>query len=565
MRRQSPTGTVIEEKEAQMTEQKSNTALSNQAGKPHTSAPLLDIKDLSIKLNSNGKLLVDNFNLALYSGQTTALVGESGSGKSLLAHSLLQLLPESMACEGQIFFNGQDLNKASPSFIQSLRGKKVAMIFQEPMTALNPLHTIEKQVSECILQQDKSIKKTPLRQRVIELLKQVQIVQAEQKLKVYPHQLSGGQRQRVMIAMAIANQPDILIADEPTTALDVSVQREILQLLKQLQLKHQLSILLISHDIHMVKAYSDHLCVMQHGRLVEQGLSETLFKSAQHPYTQSLINEPKLPLLQTFSESDQTILSLTQVNAWYELPRTSPFKANRYHALRDINLKLSTGETLGIIGESGSGKTTLAHVLLKLMPSQGEYQLNGHAVQSLNEKAFRPLRSSLQVVFQDPFSSLSPRMTVFDIVREGLQLHSDKSVKPITLDQQKTKVCKALEDTGLDADILYRYPHEFSGGQRQRIAIARALVLEPQCIILDEPTSALDRNVQQQVLSLLLDLQAKLGLSYIFITHDLRIIQQLSHNVAIMQQGSIVEYGPTAAVFKRAEHAYTRTLIDAIS
>ena len=514
---------------------------------------LLSLKDVSI--NIGDKTLVDKLSIDVFPGKTTALVGESGSGKSITAMSILKLLPNIMQVSGEALFDGVDLYSLNDEDLQQYRRKDIAFIFQEPMTALNPLHTVERQISECITNAAFTNDK---RARVITLLTQVDLPSTDEKLKAYPHQLSGGQRQRVMIAMALAKEPSLLIADEPTTALDVTIQKGILDLLKQLQQTLGLGLLLITHDIHLVKAYSDSVCVLKDGKEVESQLSCELFKHPKDAYTQSLINDrnlstPALP-------STQLILQARQINSYYPRIRTGLAKPADFHVLKNIDLELHQGEILGIIGESGSGKTTLANVLLKLQAATGEYTLNGQQVISMSDKKFRALRPTIQSVFQDPFASLSPRMTVLDIVSEGLKASNAAKLSQSSILE---KVTQTLQDVGLDSSCLHRYPHEFSGGQRQRIAIARTIILKPKCIILDEPTSALDRNVQQQVLELIIHLQQQLGIAFILITHDLQLVKEMTHNVLILKEGEIIERGTTQAVYSAPQHHYTQALLRA--
>lgn len=516
---------------------------------------LLTIKQLSVDFGA--EKLVDTISLSLQAGETLALVGESGSGKSLSAHSILRLLPQHARYQGEIYFQGKNILTMPESQLRALRGKDIAMIFQEPMTALNPLKTVADQIIECLPDRF-NLSKSEKKQKVIELLNKVNIPNAEQRWQAWPHQLSGGQRQRVMIAMAIANQPKLLIADEPTTALDVTVAKEILALLKSLQQESGMAMLLISHDLRMVRQQADFIAVMQQGKIVETGASETLFKQAKHPYTQLLLSP--LNYSKNSFNADKLILSAQNLSVNFPLPRKHLFaKAEEFNAVSNASLQLHQGETLGIVGESGSGKSTLAQALLKLIPFQCQsYQLLEQDVANMNGKQFRPLRQHLQTVFQDPFASLSPRLCIEDIIGEGL-----RSLKKLSKQESQKQVIQAMQDVGLDPDWRHRFPHEFSGGQRQRIAIARALVMQPQCIILDEPTSALDRNVQFQVVELLLELQRKYQLSYIFISHDLQLVQALSHQVLVIHQGKIIEQGSSDAVFNQPQQAYTKQLLEA--
>ena len=518
--------------------------------------PVLSLRDVSIHITN--ACLLDSLNLDLYAGKTTALVGESGSGKSISAMSILKLLPDNMHVTGQALFNGEDIWQLDDTDLQSLRRDDISFIFQEPMTALNPLHTVDRQIGECI-HDSRYTNNAQLSARIIELLDLAQISEPRSKLKSYPHQLSGGQRQRVMIAMALAKEPKLLIADEPTTAIDVTVQKDILDLLKALQAQLGLSMLLITHDIHLVKLYSDYVCVLKSGKTIEQQSTQALFKQPKASYTQSLINETNLS--PPSKPSKNVIIKLESIDSWYPLPRTSFIKKPDFQVLHDINFTLHKGETLGIIGESGSGKTTLANVLLKLQAAEGSYTLLNQDILPMRAKEFNQLRPNIQVVFQDPFASLSPRMTVLDIISEGLLAHNQH--RKLSKQAIKEKVLKILEQVDMDKSCLHQYPHEFSGGQRQRIAIARAIILEPQCIILDEPTSALDRNIQQQVLELIQHLQHSYNIAFVLISHDLQLVKQMAHQVLILKEGRVIEQGETQALFHAPQHAYTQTLLSA--
>ena len=535
----------------------------------------IQIKNLSVCFSQGEKKIeaVKDVSLKLYKGETLAIVGESGSGKSVTAQAILALHPKQKVSypTGEILFDGKDLLSISDAQMRAIRGAKIGMIFQEPMTSLNPLHTIEKQISESILLHNKQLaiasldskekKKTPLavKNKVIELLTLVGIPSPEERLDAYPHQLSGGQKQRVMIAMALANEPDILIADEPTTALDVTVQKQVLELIKSLQKKLGMSVILISHDLNIVKHYADSVAVMHHGKVIESGLTAEIFNSPKEAYTEKLIHSDPKGQAQAIPDNSPIILSSNKVNVWF--PTASNFwgKTTDYlKAVVDISIQLKAGETLGIVGESGSGKTTFGLALLKLLPSTGAIVFEGKEVQALNQAGFRSFRRDMQIVFQDPYGSLSPRMSIFQIIEEGLLIHniSDK------VGREKI-IIDALKEVGLDEDIRNRFPHEFSGGQRQRIAIARALVLKPKLIILDEPTSALDRTVQAQVVDLLRDIQAKHGIAYIFISHDLAVVKALSHHVIVMKQGKIVEQNTCDAIFNAPQQTYTKNLLEA--
>ena len=520
---------------------------------------LLKINNLSISFDGADKA-VDGLSLAIDKGQTLALVGESGSGKSVSAMSILRLLDERHASylTGSIHFQGENMLAINDKRLRQIRGRKISMIFQEPMTSLNPLHTVEKQISET-LALHRGLRDAQARARCIELLELVGIPAAEDRLKSYPHQLSGGQKQRVMIAMALANEPDLLIADEPTTALDVTVQKQVLELLRDLQHKLGMAILLITHDLSIVRRYADHVVVMERGKVVEAAPTETLFDRPQHPYTRKLLDaEP--PASPSFTRVEkEPLLEVSDLDVRFTTSRSLLGKPRAwFQAVGKTSFSLNRGETLGIVGESGSGKTTIGHALLKLTSCTGSVRLLGKELGPLTQKQFRPYRRQIQIVFQDPFGSLSPRMSVAEIVREGLEIHA-----PASPDEQDKRVIQALDDVGLDPESRHRYPHEFSGGQRQRIAIARALVLQPELIVLDEPTSALDRTVQKQVIELLRDLQDKYGLSYVFISHDLAVVRALSHKLLVLKNGSIVEYGDATDIFMNPRHDYTRELLNA--
>lgn len=522
-------------------------------------ANLLEISGLSVSFDG-GSRVVDNLSLIIREGETLALVGESGSGKSVSALSILRLLDERHASYpgGTIRFRGEDMLQVDDKRLRQIRGREIGMIFQEPMTSLNPLHTVERQISET-LALHKGMRGTQARARCLELLDLVGIHNPAGKLASYPHQLSGGQKQRVMIAMALANEPDLLIADEPTTALDVTVQKQVLELLKDLQKKFGMAILLITHDLSIVRRYAERVAVMEHGKLVESGDTEPLFAAPRHPYTRKLLESSPPSAPPEIDGGGQPLLDVRNLNVRF-LTRKRLFGRNSeyFQAVRDVSFTLAAGETLGIVGESGSGKTTIGHALVKLIASEGQIAIAGTELSGLNQRQFRPWRKRIQVVFQDPFGSLSPRMSIGDIVGEGLEIHDQAN-----REQHEAKVIRALQDVGLDPEARNRYPHEFSGGQRQRIAIARALVLQPDLIILDEPTSALDRTVQKQVIALLRDLQQRYRLSYIFISHDLAVVRALSHKMLVLQNGSIVEYGDAAEVFHRPRSDYTRELLSA--
>ena len=531
-----------------------------------TDKPLLEISKLSTVFHQGENTFeaVSDFSLSVNAGETTALVGESGSGKSVTALSILQLLPYPTAqhTRGEVLFKGSNLLNCNQRQLRAIRGNDISMIFQEPLTALNPLQTVEKQIGE-ILELHQGLRGEKKRQRIIALLNQVKIKNPEQRLNDYPHQLSGGQRQRVMIAMAIANEPDLLIADEPTTALDVTVQKQILELLQEIQQRSGMSILLITHDLGIVKHYADQVSVMQNGKLVEQQSCQDLFTNPQHPYTRQLIqSEPsgEPVAIQNKTESDdKPVITGKNITVKFPLPREGIFKKRDYFtAVNQVDISIKPGHTLGVVGESGSGKSTLAMALLKLCKSEGAIHFKEKEISGFSYQQMRPLRNSMQVVFQDPFGSLSPRMSVADIISEGLKVHQKLSDT-----QCEKRVSEVLEEVGLDPGIQHRYPHEFSGGQRQRIAIARAIILKPDLIILDEPTSALDRSVQIQVLDLLKALQQKYQLAYLFISHDLKVIRSISHEVIVMQQGKIVEQGNSPQLFEQPQQDYTRHLLSA--
>ncbi|NKK74800.1 dipeptide ABC transporter ATP-binding protein [Rhizobium leguminosarum bv. viciae] len=525
--------------------------------------PLLSVRDLSVAFHQGGEtsLAVDHISFDIAKGEVVALVGESGSGKSVSANSILRLLPYPSASHpsGEILFKGKDLLQASERALREVRGNDITMIFQEPMTSLNPLHTIEKQIAE-ILALHQGLTGQGARERVLELLNQVGIREPEKRLKAYPHELSGGQRQRVMIAMALANRPELLIADEPTTALDVTVQAQILELLRQLKAVHGMSLLFITHDLGIVRKFADRVCVMTKGKIVETGTVAEVFANPKHDYTRHLLaSEPRgePPLA---DPSKPLVMEGSDIRVWF------PIKAglmrrvvDHVKAVDGIDLSLRAGQTLGVVGESGSGKTTLGLALTRLISSQGRIAFVGKDIAGYSFSEMRPLRNQLQVVFQDPYGSLSPRMSVGDIVAEGLKVHE----RSLTSEERDQRVCWALEEVGLDPLTRWRYPHEFSGGQRQRIAIARAMVLKPRFVMLDEPTSALDMSVQAQVVDLLRDLQKEHDLAYLFISHDLKVVKALANDVIVMRFGKVVEQGPSSEIFRAPKDDYTRALMAA--
>ncbi|QLG92672.1 ABC transporter ATP-binding protein [Pseudomonas yamanorum] len=516
---------------------------------------LIEIRDLCVAFS--GQTVVRNLCLDIRPGECLALVGESGSGKSVTAHSILQLLPEAgTETTGSVRYRGAELLGASPSTLQQLRGNRIAMIFQEPMTSLNPLHSIEKQIGETLLLH-KGLGGKQAQSRILELLELVGIQKPKERLKAYPHQLSGGQRQRVMIAMALACEPELLIADEPTTALDVTVQRKILVLLKSLQQRLGMSLLLISHDLNLVRSIAQRVCVMRAGEIVEQADCQTLFTTPQHPYSRLLLDaEPAGVALSR--DQRETVLEVDDLRVQFPLGGGLFRRKHYLRAVDGISLSVQRGKTLGIVGESGSGKSTLGQAILRLLDSSGGIRFQGEALDSLSHKQMRPWRKQMQVVFQDPFGSLSPRMSVEQIISEGLEVHA-----PCSLKDREAQVIQVLLDVGLDPASRHRYPHEFSGGQRQRIAIARALVLKPALMLLDEPTSALDRTVQKQVVALLRELQEKYGLTYLFISHDLAVVRALAHDMIVIKDGKVVERGPSDEVFASPQHPYTQELLAA--
>jgi microcin C transport system ATP-binding protein len=524
---------------------------------------ILSVENLSVDFHQSGRVTnaVKNISFDIEKGETLALVGESGSGKSVSALSILKLLPYPAAHHpsGVIKFKDQDLLNASAPDLRAVRGNDITMIFQEPMTSLNPLHTIERQIAE-ILHLHQNIDQKSARLGVIELLNQVGIREPEKRLNAYPHEMSGGQRQRVMIAMALANRPELLIADEPTTALDVTVQAQILKLLSELKKKHGMSMLFITHDLGIVRKFADRVCVMTEGEIVEAGPTADIFENPQHAYTKHLLaSEPKGEP----PEADRRapiVLEGEDVKVWFPIKSGFLRKANDYiKAVDGIDLTLREGQTLGVVGESGSGKTTLGLALSRMISSQGRIAFIGKNIDEYSFREMRGLRNQMQIVFQDPFGSLSPRMSIDQIIGEGLAIHEPQ----LTADERDKRVIDVLNEVGLDANLRWRYPHEFSGGQRQRIAIARAMVLKPKFVMLDEPTSALDMSVQAQVVDLLRELQKRHKLAYLFISHDLKVVRALANEVMVMQLGKIVEQGPSTQIFNEPETDYTRALIAA--
>ncbi|MER9370938.1 ABC transporter ATP-binding protein [Mesorhizobium sp. M0011] len=526
-------------------------------------APLLSVQDLSVAFSQGGSqsTAVDHISFDIAKGETVALVGESGSGKSVSALSVLKLLPYPSASHpsGKILFQGADLLAMSEKQLRQVRGNKITMIFQEPMTSLNPLHTIEQQIVE-ILKLHQGMADRPAKERTLALLKEVGIRDPHKRLDAYPHQLSGGQRQRVMIAMALANEPELLIADEPTTALDVTVQAQILELLAGLKSRKGMSMLFITHDLGIVRKIADRVCVMTKGKIVETGPTKEIFANPQHAYTRHLLAAEPKGKPPAANAGAKPVMTGKDIKVWFPI-KQGFFRrtVDNVKAVDGIDVTVRAGQTLGVVGESGSGKTTLGLALARMISSTGTIQFNGRDINQLTFNAMRPLRRELQIVFQDPFGSLSPRMSIAEIIEEGLKIHEPK----LSPDERDDKVAAVLKEVGLDPATRNRYPHEFSGGQRQRVAIARAMVLNPRFVMLDEPTSALDMSVQAQVVDLLRSLQAKHDLAYLFISHDLKVIRALANDVIVMRNGRIVEAGPSQQIFENPQTDYTRALISA--
>jgi microcin C transport system ATP-binding protein len=528
-----------------------------------TTPPLLSVRELSVAFRQGGRetLAVDCVSFDLAKGETLALVGESGSGKSVTALSIMKLLPYPSAHHpsGQIQFNGRELIAMSERQMRQVRGDEITIVFQEPMTSLNPLHTIERQIAEILLLH-RGLTGAAARARVIELLGQVGIRDPEERLTAYPHQLSGGQRQRVMIAMALANEPDLLIADEPTTALDVTVQAQILLLLKEIQTRMGMAILFITHDLGIVRKIADRVCIMKQGKIVEHGPVAQVFRAPQHPYTCELLAAEPKGKAPSLNPGGPVVIKTDDLKVWFPIKRGVLRRTvGHIKAVDGVSIEVRKGETLGIVGESGSGKTTLGLAILRLISSQGPVVFLGEPIHDLGFKKMRPHRRDMQIVFQDPYGSLSPRMSIADVIEEGLWVHQPN----LTAAEREQKVVRALTDVGLDPATRFRYPHEFSGGQRQRIAVARAIVLEPTFVVLDEPTSALDMLIQAQIVDLLRDLQKRRELTYVFISHDLKVVGALACRVMVMRNGKVVEEGPAGEVFANPKDPYTRALFAA--
>jgi microcin C transport system ATP-binding protein len=525
--------------------------------------PLLSIRDLSVAFGqgAHAQVVVDRVSFDIGQGETVALVGESGSGKSVTALSVMKLLPYPAAHHpsGAVLFKGEDLLRMTDNGLRKIRGNDITIVFQEPMTSLNPLHTIEKQIGEALLLHQ-SLTGAAAHARIVELLGQVGIPDPAGRLASYPHQLSGGQRQRVMIAMALANEPDLLIADEPTTALDVTVQAQILKLLKDTQSRLGMSMLFITHDLGIVRKLADTVCVMSQGKIVERGAVERVFTAPEHAYTRALLAAEPKPDPAPPRPGAPVVISTDDLKVWFPVKRGVLRKVvGHIKAVDGISLQVRKGETLGVVGESGSGKTTLGLAILRLISSDGPVVFMGATIQGLKFKAMRPYRRDMQIVFQDPYGSLSPRMSVADIIEEGLRVHHPH----LQREERERRVVTALTEVGLDPGTRFRYPHEFSGGQRQRIALARALVLEPTFIVLDEPTSALDMLIQAQMVDLLRDLQKRRDLTYMFISHDLRVVAALASRLLVLRNGKVVEEGAAADLFKAPKSDYTRALLAA--
>ncbi|RYG91571.1 ABC transporter ATP-binding protein [Loktanella sp. IMCC34160] len=521
---------------------------------------VLNVSNLNVTFRQDGQVThaVRDVSFTVGKGETVALVGESGSGKSVTALSTVQLLGDSAEVSGSVTYAGTQMIGASDADLRRVRGNDISFIFQEPMTSLNPLHTIEKQLRESI-ELHQGLRGPAVRDRIIDLLNQVGIREPEKRLTSYPHQLSGGQRQRVMIAMALANQPELLIADEPTTALDVTIQAQILELLADLKAKAGMSLLFITHDLTIVRKIADRVCVMKDGQIVEQGPTAEIFANPQHPYTQMLLAAESAGEPAPVPDGAEVVAETENLKIWFPIHRGLLKRTAGYiKAVNAASLSVRAGETVGIVGESGSGKTTLALAIMRLIRSEGRIAFLGQSLEGRNQKQMRPLRRDMQIVFQDPFGSLSPRMTVSEIIAEGLGIHGVDRTR-----SHDDLVVEVMREVGLDPELRDRYPHEFSGGQRQRIAIARAMILRPRLLVLDEPTSALDMTVQVQIVELLRELQRKHRLAYLFISHDLKVVRALSHKVMVMRAGDVVEAGPVQQVFDNPQSDYTKALMAA--
>ena len=521
---------------------------------------LLKVKDLTVGFRQDGAIshAVRGVSFEVHKGETVALVGESGSGKSVTALSTVQLLDDNAQVGGSITYAGHEMVGASEPELRAVRGNDISFIFQEPMTSLNPLHTIERQLTESI-ELHQGLRGSGVKTKIIELLNQVGIRDGASRLGAYPHQLSGGQRQRVMIAMALANGPELLIADEPTTALDVTIQAQILDLLAELKRDVGMSMLFITHDLTIVRKIADRVCVMKDGEIVEAGPTAEIFGNPQHPYTKMLLSAESAGVPAPVPDGSKVIIETDQLKIWFPIHAGLLKRTVDYvKAVNNATLTVRVGETVGIVGESGSGKTTLALAIMRLIESEGRIKFQGTDIHALTPKQMRPLRGDIQIVFQDPYGSLSPRMTVAEIIAEGLAIHGLASGK-----NRRDMVAEIMGEVGLDPALMDRYPHEFSGGQRQRIAIARAMILRPKLLVLDEPTSALDMTVQVQIVELLRDLQVKFGLAYLFISHDLKVVRALSHKVMVMKQGDVVEVGDAADIFDAPQSEYTKALMAA--